>query len=297
MLSMPIKYFKESKWSKMEFFIFLIVAMQMFIIPAQKLVNGQLIGMTGLRLMPVYAGYIIATSLYIVVYILKGIGLYTMAKKAGYSKIAIFSFIPFLNTLMIGRLCGKSKLMNIDIKWIAIIAMSIELLYAISMLINTTASNLAISNGAMVVSGNQLVINNYTLDRMIFTTNILNNWILSFLYSFSTVALYTVFMRLYSPRNALLIVLLNIFIPILWIFIFTCRNVDPRTANAYSQNIYVQNQYTRQNTNSYNAPPSTPNMDDPFAEYKGNSPKDIDPFAENTSFQQERNPFDDNDKK
>lgn len=282
----------------MEFFIFLIAVMQVFVIPSQKLASGQVVSMIGLNLMPVYVGYIIAASMYAVVYVIKGIGLFTMARKAGHSKIALFAFVPFLNTLMIGKLCGKSKLMNIDMKLIALTAMVVEILYAVSVLINTTAINLAISSGAIQVSGNRLTINDFTLDRMIFATNIINNWILSFLYSFSTVALYTVFLRLYSPRNALLIILLNIFIPIVWIFIFTCRNVDPKTANEYYNSIYVQSQYTKQDTGMYNPPPASPKLDDPFSEFnnKSNSPTDIDPFGYDASSKKEIDPFDNNDK-
>lgn len=232
---------------------------------------------------------------WLVMFVLQGIGLYTMAKRRGMKKKAL-AFIPFANIYYIGKLSGESVVFGQRMKRAGLYAMIAE----------TIASVLCV---AMIASQLYLYINcgepmiNETVGTPYW--GVTGNGVASAIAKFMDVSWYfsgiaqlvaKVLMLIllsglykkYSPRNYFLLGVLTIMLPARFLIIFFLRNREPIDYEAYMRarrEAYMrqQQQYHQQYYGGYGNPYGNPYQppqkpEDPFGEF-GDKPSE-EPFEE-----------------
>lgn len=249
----------------------------------------------------------VTVGLYLILLILGGIGLYTMAKRAGMNG-RWMAFIPFLNTYYAGKLAGETHFFGQKMKRAGLYAMLMEILYvALEVFLAVTAiiltktcaysleydryGNLAWTfNSSRVPSSLQWLVNVQYYTGLI-------AYLLWFVLLVFMCVLFTALFRKYYARSPVLMTFLCAILPFRGIVLFAVRKNTPVDYNAYMRrraeefarrnqpyggynnyNGYNGNGGYNGNNNGFNGAPP----DDPFNEFgsksSGNAPDD--PFDE-----------------
>lgn len=232
----------------------------------------------------IYA-FIIAASITIACFVLKGIGLYTIAKREGI-KNPFLAFIPFASYYLLGKIVGSCKVFGYHVKNLGVIAM-------IAMLINTALSvtyNVLMYSDKIIEWVQTGVIDalpesygNVWVDVVLQ----LSSTIAGLIYIVADVFLVMTFFMYYGKKNQLSFSLLSIFIePLFGVFVFVVRK---NKRFNYSQYVKMRFDSYRGNQsgggfNNPQQPFATDNKSaDPYSDYDVKTQKnkeDIDVFED-----------------
>ncbi len=249
---------------------------------------------------------LLATMLVMVLtplFILQGIGLYTMATKQGVKKRAL-AFVPFVNIWYIGKLAGECQFFNQRMKRAGMYAMIAQILtFVVSVLTIAAEQYLWYTKGAPQIApeygyyywsglsgfslhvGKFFEVSGYVL--MIFTL----------LMEIFLMVMIMGLCKKYTPNHYRLFGLLVLFVPMArFILIFVLRNRQPIDYEAYmrarreayirQQQYYNQQQYGTPYGNPYGNPYANNPYGRPSAPYgqqyggEQSGPKPADPFEE-----------------
>ena len=292
----------------MEFFSILRILFQFFSTPTYgpDLVQNNLLGM-----LPTY---LIAAGVYLLVYVLRAIALFTMARKRGMDRLVWCAFVPFASTYLIGKLAGPLKIGNFTIRNVGIVAMVSEIVYALVLggyygilshiFINGwyrpgNAYGYYNAAGEEVISYYTWTFDNIAnVSAVASVLNVLSvlSFIIEILYLIALCLLLIPFLRTYAPMQYPWLVFLCVVFPVLFApLAFAFRNRVPVDYEQYRRARYeafvreqqvrreVYEQYER---NMQNGAPTehrkpTARPDDPFGEFSEPSEGEKDdPFGE-----------------
>ncbi len=210
-----------------------------------------------------WIAFVIAGGVWLVVHVLKSIGLYTMAKKQNMgAKLLWCAFVPFANTFLMGELGGK---FGRNFKHVGLYAMIVELLYCAAcgmyygmmghVYINGLYADTPIKE---VVMQNGIEYTYYAFDYLITTQaiRVINafyyvQYVLSFINLFVSVFLYIVFFRKYAPSSYIWMTVLCAIVPLfIGPLVFAYRKRTPVDYDAFMRARYEQ--IRRQQQQYYN---------------------------------------------
>lgn len=210
-----------------------------------------------------WIAFVIAGGVWLVVHVLKSIGLYTMAKKQNMgAKLLWCAFVPFANTFLMGELGGK---FGRNFKHVGLYAMIAELLYCAACAVYFGMMGFAIMNGMyekyiQTYTGyDGAVYERYTLvlsgltptaERMIEVFYYIQ-YIFSFIAPVVCIFLYIVFFRKYAPSSYIWMTVLCAIVPLfIGPLVFAYRKRTPVDYDAFMRARYEQ--IRRQQQQYYN---------------------------------------------
>lgn len=232
----------------MEFFSWMIVP-QIVLSFLSFEVDDTVASVVAMQRMAMIISLSVAGGLYVIGHIFGGIGLYTMAKRAG-DKFAWMAFVPFLNTYLSGRLAGETSVFGVKVKRIGLYVTIAEVLYVgieifslvLSMqLLNAAWCDFATQN----VNGVQVPVGlEYVLDRMPIAMRwmptaetvvaiVAEIWSLITLFAF--IMLYSAFFRKYYAGGPFVMAFLCSFFPVRGYVLFAVRHNTPVDYNQWMQ--------------------------------------------------------------
>jgi membrane protein DedA with SNARE-associated domain len=255
----------------------------------------------------------VGVAIWLPLFLLLGIGLYTMANRQGI-KHKWMAFVPFLNILCLGRIAGECRFFNRKMKNAGVYAMIAQILASLA-----AASMLAAQMYLYVVYGEptEVVEIVYGMELTY------NTWpeatqglgkaacwyyehgndfslIFELIYSILMLVLVIAALKKYSPKHHALLAFLTLFVPLSrYIVFFVLRNREPIDYDAMvraRREAYMrqQQQYYQQYGNPYgrpqggygnpygnpygapnqNQPQTPPANEDPFEEFASSAPSD-----------------------
>lgn len=215
----------------------------------------------------IYA-FIIAASITIACFVLKGIGLYTIAKREGI-KNPFLAFIPFASYYLLGKIVGSCKVFGYHVKNLGVIAM-------IAMLINTALSvtyNVLMYSDKIIEWVQTGVIDalpesygNVWVDVVLQ----LSSTIAGLVYIVADVFLVMTFFMYYGKKNQLSFSLLSIFIePLFGVFVFVVRK----------NKRFNYSQYVKMRFDSYHGNQSGGGFNNPQQPFATDD-KSVDPYSD-----------------
>lgn len=234
---------------------------------------------------------ILGALCFLIVFTFEGVGLFTIAKRAGY-KNKWMAFVPFLNTYYIGVCAQKNKFYKVNAKTVGIVAAAVEFISAMGYILFYIAIFLIEAGNYYVTTDNSAVATGYPQDLAWagWMYNYLDIYVLQYvnlLYLFLHVCLLICFFQTYASRRYILFTVTSVLFPIQGILIFVVRNnagisyrdfVQAEQARQYQQyqqyqqmqqqQYYGQNPYSR----TYN-----PTGESPYENNAANTSPD-DPF-------------------
>lgn len=232
----------------------------------------------------------IGCSAWLTLFVLQGVGIYTMAKRRGLKK-RFFAFIPFVNIWYIGKLAGECRFFSQRVKRAGMYAM-------ITQMITTLLTFLAIAaelflwfkHGAPVQDMQQGII--YWSGLTGFSQTVsrfydISGYLLPIFQLVSEVFLLVLVMGLYkkyTPQNYMGLSFLTLFVPISrFIIIFVLRNRAPIDYDAYvraRREAYMRRQQQYQNP-----------YGNPYSPYGNNQGQGYGQNAQASSHQKPDEPF------
>ncbi len=260
----------------------------------------------------------VTLAFYLALFVLRGIGLFVMAKKREIKGKAL-AFVPFLWVYVMAKLIGRAFFFGKEFKGFAVtvtvLATVVELLtLAINFLGLFPLIGYYLNGGDVVISlienpsfskpmveypflSNVFVAKEHTLGGFVMPyANVFSvikamdvlgmiGDILGFVYMLATIFIYIYLFKKYWPRHFLLGVVLSFLVtPAFPIIIFCLRKKEPMTYEEYLRSIGVRvyNPYTA-NTNQTNNgqnPYNTPKETSPFEDFPDGNKTPEEPFSE-----------------
>ena len=242
---------------------------------------------------------ILSVLTFVTVFILQGVGLYTMAKRRGL-KYKALAFVPFANIWYIGKLAGDCYFFNHRVKGVGMSAMIMQICTVLLTCGGVAAEvYLRLVVGAPQEGDLGLIWpNNLTgISAQLLTFYEVVGYVLpivQLVFEIFFIILAMSLYKKYAPKNHMFFSMLTLFIPISpYIIIFAIRNNPAVNYEEYiraQREAYVrrqqqyyntyQNSYNRYENGNYGANPSKP--DEPFAEFSSQS-KGGSPFEEDVT--------------
>ena len=241
-----------------------------------------------LKIMPAYN--ILAVIASIDLFVLKGIAINTMAKKAEV-KNRWMAFVPFLSFIPLGKLIGACKVWGLKFKNIGVgmcITMAIQTVFSIILSLGSYIDSIADvfslfgANASVTFTSDffeiwyaitggvyfKTVIPTYDLNLVVTWANIIVpiiNIVLWLASAFFEIHLLLLLFKKYAPAKVMLFTILCIFVPeALGIILFILRNNEPfdydawRLERARRYTYYGGNNYGNTYNKTYNNPYSNP---------------------------------------
>lgn len=253
-----------------------------------------------------WIAFVIAGGVWLIVHVLKSIGLYTMAKKQNMgAKLLWCAFVPFANTFLMGELGGK---FGRSFKHIGLYAMIAELIYCAACGVYYGMTGHAIMNGmyetyvqtytgydGMVYERYALVFSGLTptAERVIEVFYYIQ-YVFSFIAPVVSLFVFIVFFRKYAPSSYIWLTVLCAIVPLFTgPLVFSFRKRTPMDYDAFMRARYEQirrqqqQYYGQQNPygqqGPYGNPYGNPNQP-PYGDQNGQQGQpqgdDDDPFGE-----------------
>ena len=241
---------------------------------------------------------LISSLLWLGVFALQGVGIYTMAKRRGLKKKGL-AFVPFVNILYIGKLAGECHFFGQRMKRAGMYAMIAQFVATMLCILTIAAEEyLWITQGAPKISDFGYYWTGLTgFALTVFKFYEISGYLLPIFQLFVEIFLVVLMMSLckkYAPKNYMLLSMLTLFIPVSRFFIiFALRNRAPIDYEAYMRarhEAYMRRQqqyYNQQNPygNPYGRPYNNP-YNNPYGQNpngQNGAPKAEEPFAEFSS--------------
>ncbi len=237
-------------------------------------------------------GSIIGVSLFLILFVLQGVGLYVMAKRRG-MKRKWLAFLPFGNIYYLGKLVGECKFFNAKMKNAGLYTMLAQIVATAFTVVYTAAEiYLYYNHGApqtdSIISSSQWVgLTGFSLtvskfyDYGGYIMNILG-LVVQILFIILLMSAY----KKYAPNNYLLLSVLSFMLPVVrFIAIFALRKKVPVDYDEYMRKRreeYMRRQQQYYN-NGYGNPYGNPYGQQPYGQNQNPySPpkKEEDPFEE-----------------
>lgn len=246
----------------------------------------------------------VAAGLYLICLVFGGIGLMSMAKRAGIAHGWI-GFLPFGNTYLAGKLAGETNFFGKKVKRIGLYAMLAEMLYVafniFFLIVMFQLYNADFYDVKIGETSNVLVLNVDNIPQGLrwlvkaFSVGQIFSYIIYFIMLFVFCILFYALFRKYYARGPFLMTFLSAFLPFRGFVLFAVRNNAPVDYEAYMRRRFEEMQrrqgyggqgYGGQGNGgqSYGGQPnggrgndSAP--EDPFSEFGGSKPEN-DPFSE-----------------
>lgn len=254
--------------------------------------------------------------IFAVLFGLRSVGLFTIAKREGY-KNSWMSFVPFLNTYYIG-VCGrKNRFFNVDTRIVAIVvtvfevvitallALYLAAIFSVQPYVTLTTSQEVYFGEIYPMPSVSLNVTNMLLQNPDLAWagwcyNYLDGYIISMLmllYSLGQIILLNCFFQTYSPRYYFVFTLISVFIPLQSIFIFIVRKHRAVSYAEYTRMIQerMYRQYRSQqnfNSNPYNQNPYSSGYGNPAGQQAQQSAEPEAPFSEFGTSSKGSEPFD-----
>ncbi len=238
----------------------------------------------------------LTVAVWIALFVLQGVGIYTMATKQGFKKRGL-AFVPFVNLWYIGKLAGECHFFGQRMKRAGMYAMIAQILVAVVSILTIAAEQyLWMTQGApKIATGYDYYywtgLSGFALHASRFFD--VSGYVLPIFQLFVEIFLVVVMMGLckkYAPKNYTMLGLLVLFVPASrCIILFVLRKRQPIDFEAYMRARHEafmraqQQYYNRQNPygNPYGNPYNTPNS--PYGgpgKDEKTAAKPADPFEE-----------------
>lgn len=240
-----------------------------------------------------WAVFIVAGIIYFTLYMLQGVGLYTLSRKAGINH-AWLSFVPFACNVQLGKLAGACSLFGQKIKNGGLYCAIFEFLYC-------ALNILSLITQVLLKDYYNMDAFNYVgypeSLRWAYITEEISYYVGSIVYIVYLIFMIVIlfgFFRKYAARNSWTFSILSVFFPIVkGAFIFAVRNNVPVDYESYirAQREAYYRQARQYYDNSYSRPPyndnrkngddqsnngGTPYAGDPFEEFSDKNKKPTD---------------------
>lgn len=247
---------------------------------------------------------VVAGALYIVLYALQAIALWTISGREGY-KHRWMSFVPILNTYYMGVVSEKNKFYNLPTKSVALALAIVELLLVAGYAFYYSVAGVVYAGGLYSTKTQQISIMGQTQTIYIITGasprleqicpwmawvfNYLDGYVLTWVnlvYILLHVLVVISFFQTYACRRYVLMSLFSVLFPIKPILMFAVRNNRGMNYRDYvrgeqRRRYEMYQQYSNQNGgngyggyNPYNGRPSAPPSGDPYSSSGNNSAED-----------------------
>lgn len=231
-------------------------------------------------------GLLIATlcivfTIAVLFYVLRGVGLYTLAKRQGYKK-AYLAWIPFCWVIVCAVLTGEVSVFGKKFKNFHVFSFIVVLLSGLIAITNTILVYIPLAN--CIFSGDNVIISSMsTVEYPVFTSGIRNAYkvltyidsIISLLEIFVLITLFFGFFKKYWPERSSLIAMLSFF-GLFPVFAFVVRKKNPVDYQSWLRARYQAFFAGRQNPYGNAAP--RPEQKSPFEEF--DEKKSVDPFED-----------------
>ncbi len=227
----------------------------------------------------------VAAGLFLIGQIFCGVGLYRLAKRAGY-KYPWLGFIPVACTWLSGKLAGEASFFGQKMKRAGLYAALLEVLYICLQIFVLVLNFLTLKAGYYIFDQNQSGGGTWKLNRAamgsmswlcdaVFYCDMINYvvWLLVAVFFF---VLYTAFFRKYYARNPFLMTFLCVIVPARGFVIFAVRNNRPIDYQAYMRR--RMEEYARRNA-PYGGNGGYGNYNGGQG-YGGNAPQGGSPFSD-----------------
>lgn len=182
----------------------------------------------------IYATAIMAV-MFLILFVLKGIGLHSLAVREQYRRPWL-AFIPFFNDYLMGRLSGGVVFAGRKVKHLPIYYALADLFACIVYILQAVAE-LAFCFGGAIYDSNAGVYTFIpdTLGWAYYMQNVTEYLcpVFSLIYTFVFVWVVFSFFRRYAAKNALLFSVASVFVPIQGILVFAVRKNMPVDYSAY----------------------------------------------------------------
>ncbi|MCM1437688.1 MAG: hypothetical protein NC131_00555 [Roseburia sp.] len=203
-----------------------------------------------------WAYLVIGACVYAVLYILRGVALYTIAKREGF-KNRWFAFVPFLSTYYIGVVSDKNNVFRTKAKNVSLIAAAVEVVYCVLAILYYVATYQIFKGGyatpryeTLVYSSEFEILTGYDIavpDGLRWA-----GWIFSYMqdyimywvqlvYIILNIFVLVAFFRTYASQRYVLFSVLSVLFPVSAIFMFAVRK---NRGKNYGE--YVREQQQRQ---------------------------------------------------
>lgn len=219
-------------------------------------------------------GVLLGACLFLAVFLLQAIALYTIANHEGYDK-RWMAFVPIISTYYIGVCAQKNKTLKLDTKKFALALMIVEsvicilyTMYYIGYAVVENAGFIEYDYSSLIYGGPMLaeqIPQALVFPAVCFEIIGLIAGYSELIYLIMYILLLNTFFQTYSSRRYFIFTIFCIFFPIGGIFMFVVRN--NRGVNYYEYmraeqerryQIYRQNQNYYDPYNRYNNPPPPP---------------------------------------
>jgi len=229
-------------------------------------------------------GLAVGVVIWSALFILQGVGIYTMATKRGMEKRWL-AFVPFANIMYIGRLSGPSEVFGQRMKNAALFAMIAQILTFV-LYVSTTAAEayLYLEYGHPqydIELGLPCWADLNAFSLRVYKFYEFGSWILSLFQLVYEILLFILIMGLYkkyTPKNYTGLALLALFVPLSrYIVIFVLRNRTAIDYQAYlraRREAYMRQRQQYRDYGGYNGygnnpytPPQQPPQEEPFSEF------------------------------
>ena len=236
-----------------------------------------------------YYGIAVGALVWIALFVLQGVGLYTMATKQGL-KGKWRAFVPFANTLLIGQLAGECRVFGQRVKRAGLYTMIAQILTAV-FCVALVASQIYLYTveGAPKYTEWQTPYwpNLQGFSRIVFNFYDVSGFILSIFQLVYEVLMLILLLGLYKkyyPRNYMAFGFLALFIPLSrYIVIFALRNRTPVDYEAYTRARYEAYMRQRGQYGGYGRSPYGNPYANPYAGQQPPAQPPEDPFGEFSS--------------
>ena len=203
----------------------------------------------GISLYELYILFAVAGGAYLVCLLLGGLALFTMAERAGV-KHSWLGFIPFANTYYAGKVAGETPFFGRNMKRAGLYAMLAEIVYSLleicSLIASVLLSNPAyyetnyIENSATLIfdvervpAGLQWMVSGANWFAIL---GIVANLVMLVLMC----AVYNGLFRKYSPKNAFVLTVVSVLLPVRAFVLFAVRNNTPVDYGEYMKERFEQ---------------------------------------------------------
>lgn len=257
-------------------------------------------GSGGISLDELYIMFCVAGGAYLICLILGGLALYVMAERADV-KHSWLGFIPFANTYYAGKVAGEVTFFGKKMKRAGLYAMIAEIVYAaleiLSLVSSVLLSDPAFYETSYIEGNATLIFNIQSVPSGMRWLAGASNWfaILALVADLVMIvflcAVYNGLYRKYSPRNAYIMTVFSVILPIRAFFMFAVRNNTPVDYNEYmkkrieqamrSAGVYVNEKKPEEPFSDFKQK-SSPSS--PFSEFDDNPPpaESADPQSESS---------------
>lgn len=275
----------------------------------------QISGLFGGKALELWICMIVGGACFLAVYIFQSVGLYTIAKREGYSR-RWMAFLPFFNTYYLG-VCGqKNRFFNVDTKKLALAAAIAEaVMFALYVLYYTSFilldANNFIERYARMGETGEITTENIFLPENFGAEHPSLAWagwcfnyldiilgVFELVYLFLLVMVLNCFFQTYSAKHYFLFTIACIFFPIQGIMVFAVRNNKAMSYSEYARKMQEQAYRQYRDTQNYYRNPYDGNPYDgnPYGNdvRQNRPPQDTaeDPFPEYETKKDDGDPFD-----